>query len=83
MHTYSLDYGILYITKQGNTTHTNERRLVIMKTNLSINEMWDKLLVLGVSKQTLQVVTDINGYNEQSMKDILYSVTGYNDFDQL
>lgn len=52
-------------------------------TNLTIDSMWDTLLELGVSEQTLQVVTDINGYNEQSMKDILYSVTGYNDFDQL
>ena len=52
-------------------------------TNLTINEMWDTLLDLGVSEQTLQVVTNINGYNEQSMKDILYSVTGYNDFNQL
>ena len=52
-------------------------------TNLTINEMWDTLLGIGVSEQTLQVVTDINGYNEQSMKDILYSVTGCNDFDQL
>ena len=53
------------------------------KTNLSINEMWSTLLDLGVSEQTLKVVTDINGYNEQAMKNILYSVTGYNDFDQL
>ena len=53
------------------------------KTNLTINEMWSTLLELGVSEQTLQVVTDINGYNERSMKSILYSVTGYNDFDQL
>ena len=53
------------------------------KTNLSINEMWDTLLEIGVSEQTLQVVTNINGYNEQSMKDILYVVTGYRDFDQL
>ena len=52
-------------------------------TNLSINEMWDTLLEIGVSEQTLQVVTNINGYNEQSMKDILYVVTGYRDFDQL
>ena len=52
-------------------------------TNLSINEMWDTLLEIGVSEQTLQVVTDINGYNEQSMKDILYSRFGYNDFNQL
>ena len=53
------------------------------KTNLTLNEMWDTLLEIGVSEQTLQVVTNINGYNEQSMKDILYVVTGYNDFDQL
>lgn len=46
-------------------------------------KMWDKLEELGVSEQTLQVVTDINGYNEQTMKDILYAVTGYNDFTQL
>ena len=52
-------------------------------TNLSINEMWDTLLEMGVSEQTLQVVTDINGYNDQSMRDILYCVTGYRDFDQL
>ena len=52
-------------------------------TNISINEMWDTLLEMGVSEQTLQVVTDINGYNEQSMKDILYSVTGYRNFNQL
>lgn len=56
---------------------------IMTTTNLTINEMWDTLLTLGVTEQTLQVVTDINGYNEQSMKDILYSVTGYNDFDQL
>ena len=53
------------------------------KTNLTLNEMWDTLLEMGVSEQTLQVVTNINGYNEQSMKDILYVVTGYRDFDQL
>ena len=43
------------------------------KTNLSINEMRNILLDLGVYEQTLQIVTDINGYNEQTMKDILYS----------
>ena len=54
-----------------------------MTTNLSIKEMWDTLLDIGVYEQTLQIVTDINGYSEQTMKDILYSVTGCKDFDQL
>lgn len=48
-----------------------------------IEAMWQTLLDMGVSEETLQTVTDINGYNEQSMKDILYSRFGYNDFDQL
>jgi hypothetical protein len=46
------------------------------------NKMWDKLLGMGVSEQTLQVVTDINGFSEETMEAILYSVTGYRTFDQ-
>ena len=47
-------------------------------------QMWDYLKeVVGVSEETLQVVTDINGYNEQTMLDILYAVTGYRNFEQL
>ena len=51
--------------------------------NLTIEEMWEKLEDIVVSEETLQVVTDINGYNETALKDILYAVTGLNDFDQL
>lgn len=47
------------------------------------NKMWDKLKELGVSEQTLQVVTSINGYSEETMLDILYAVTGYRNFEQL
>lgn len=38
---------------------------------------------LGVSEQTLQVVTDIEGYTEEAMLAVLYAVTGYRNFDQL
>lgn len=44
------------------------------------NEMWNRLLELGVSEQTIQVVTDINGFSEETMEDILYAVTGYRNF---
>ncbi len=44
---------------------------------------WDRLLELGVSEQTLQIVTSINGYSVDTMTDILYAYTGYRDFDQL
>lgn len=47
------------------------------------NQMWEKLIELGVSEQTLQVVTDINGYSEETMLDILFAVTGYHSFEQM
>ena len=37
----------------------------------------------GVSEETINVVTNINGYNMEQMCNILYSVGGYNSFDQL
>lgn len=57
-----------------------------MSSNLEdtkVGRMWDKLLELGVSEQTLQVVIDINGYKEQTMLDVLYASTGYRNFEQL
>lgn len=50
---------------------------------MTVQQMWERLEELGVSEQTLQIVTDINGYNEESMLDILYAHTGYRNFDQL
>ena len=48
---------------------------------MTINEMWEVLAeVYGVSEETLQVVTDINGYNTKAMYDILYAVAGENAF---
>lgn len=44
---------------------------------------WDKLLLLGVSEQTLQIVTAINGYNSTTLNDVLYAHTGYRSFEQL
>ena len=81
--TNKVKYLIIQLQGKQTIQQTKGRLIIMTKTNLTINEMWDTLLDLGVSEQTLQVVTDINGYNEQSMKDILYSVSGYNDFDQL
>lgn len=39
--------------------------------------MWNALEDIGVSEQTLQIVTDINGYNEQTMLDILYAYSRF------
>lgn len=47
-------------------------------------QMWEVLEEqIGVSQETLDVVTCINGYSEETMCDILYAVTGYRSFDQL
>lgn len=47
------------------------------------NAMWDALIDLGVSEQTLQIITSINGYTTETMRDVLYAHTGYRDFTQL
>ena len=47
------------------------------------NEMWDRLLELGVSEETLIIVTCINGYSKKTMLNILYAAFGYRSFDQL
>ena len=50
-----------------------------------INRHWDILETLGVSEQTLQIVTDINGYNDNTLLDVLYAFTGersFSDYEQ-
>lgn len=45
--------------------------------------MWEFLYgEVGVSEETLQVVTDINGYSLETLNDVLYAVTGYRTREQ-
>lgn len=46
-------------------------------------EMYDKLIDLGVSEQTLQIVTSINGYNKGTLEDVLNAHMGLKGFDQI
>lgn len=50
---------------------------------LSRDQMWTALEGLGVTEQTLQIVTAINGYSTETMLDVLYAHAGYRSFDQL
>ena len=34
-------------------------------------------------EQTLRVVTAINGFNHETLEDILYCIKGYSDFNEL
>ena len=47
------------------------------------NQMWDALIELGVSEQTLQIVSAINGYSTETMESVLYAHTAYRSFDQI
>ena len=52
--------------------------------NLTIEQAQDILInQFGVSEETINVVTNINGYTMEQMENILYSVAGYNSFEQL
>ena len=51
---------------------------------MDIETMWMVLAEdLGVSEQTLQIVTSINGYTCETLLAVLYAHTGYRNFDQL
>lgn len=46
-----------------------------------IAQEWNALIAWGVATDDeLRLITDINGYNEESMFDVLYARTGYRDF---
>ncbi|HMS92511.1 MAG TPA: hypothetical protein PKC05_03380 [Candidatus Saccharibacteria bacterium] len=48
------------------------------------DQIWDYLIYNEIaSKETLITVTNINGYNIETLNDVLYSATGYRDIEQL
>ncbi len=48
------------------------------------NEIWDELIHRGIAtEQELQLVTDINGYSEETLWSVLYARTSYRNFEQL
>ena len=50
---------------------------------MTFEEMWEALLKLGVSEETIQVVVKINGAYEETLEDILYATRGYRSFEQV
>lgn len=50
---------------------------------MKLDEMWGRLEDIGVNEQTLQIITDINGYNEETLTDVLFAFTGYRNFQEL
>ena len=51
---------------------------------MTLDEMWDYLTEAGIATdEELRLITSINGYNEETLCDVLYVRTGYRSFDQL
>lgn len=51
---------------------------------MSKDEMWEYLYDRDIATEAeLQLVTDIVGYTEEAMLDILYARTGYRSFEQM
>lgn len=48
-----------------------------------LTQMWDKLIELGVSEETLQVCVNGWGNNQETYETILYVTTGYRVFSQV
>lgn len=49
---------------------------------MNVDDMWDTLMnEYGVSEETLRIITDINGYSETTMLDVLWAVAGERSFE--
>lgn len=50
---------------------------------MSLEQYYNYLCDSGLaSVETLNIITSINGYNENTLNDILYCVSGYRDIEQ-
>lgn len=50
----------------------------------SVEYIWDRIVEMDIAtEEELSLVTAINGYNEESLNDIIYVRTGYRDIVQL
>lgn len=48
------------------------------------DKLWDYLLENNLaSEEALQLVTNINGFNLETLESVLYSTTGYHTLEQL
>ena len=49
-----------------------------------VNNLWDKLIGNGFfTEEELQLVTNINGYNEETLNDCIYARYGYHNLTDL
>jgi len=52
--------------------------------DLTKEQIWNYIVEYNIAtEEELQLITQINGYNENSLNDVIYARTGYNDIAQL
>lgn len=50
---------------------------------MEINEVWDYIIDFKIAtEEELQLITHINGYNIESLNDVIYCRTTYHDMEQ-
>lgn len=50
---------------------------------MELNEIYDYFVEYGIAtEEEIQLVTDINGWNEDTFNDILFARSGYRDMEQ-
>jgi len=55
-----------------------------MTTEEHLNYMYDTILEYGIAtREELELVTNINGYNKQALDDIVWARTGYQSLHQI
>ena len=54
-----------------------------MVEDITTENAWAILTCMGVSEETLKIVSDILGYKLETMESVLYAAFGYRSFDQL
>ena len=48
-----------------------------------LDELWDLIIEYGIANESeLQLVTCINGYNEETLNDVIYARTGFRSIEQ-
>lgn len=47
------------------------------------SEAFDRLLDMGVSEETLVIISAINGHNLDTYQDVLFAKFGYRSFEQM
>ena len=51
---------------------------------MDISTIWDAIIEYGIAtKEELSLVTAIDGYNKDTLNNVIYVRTGYNDIEQL